>query len=574
MPSKKRRREEKASIHPRNKYSENPPDFQQLASLYPSFEPFVFYSPRDGRPRIDWTDFNATRELTRVLLFHDHGVHWWIPDGQLCPTVPNRSNYIHWIEDLLSSEVIAKTNVEGDDDNKVRVFDIGTGANCIYPLLGASLLGWNFVGSDVTDVALEWAEYNVKSNPHLSELIEIRRAGSAGKNILQETADANGQLATETGRYSEQVIGEEIESVAKVSDVVSESQEAAAAANGQLPTEAERCSEQVIGDETEPVAKVSDVVSDSQEATAANDQLATERERCSEEIIREAEPEVKVLDVVSELEEKSSDEPGVLLGIVKDGERFDFCMCNPPFFESMEEAGLNPKTSCGGTPAEMVCPGGELAFVSRIIEDSAALKQSFRWYTSMVGRKINLKLLTSKLREVGVSVVKTTEFVQGHTCRWGLAWSFIPPATKIIASHKTPKTNMSFMLEGIQRQISAMHILQSVESFFAAAGASCKSNCSSFVVDVTVSNERCDAIVNNESVNAYETSTSQPRQPTCDDALPSKEISFRISVFQQIPGTVLVKASLQNKGSPLSGAFSVLSQQLEISLKKDYCRNT
>lgn len=32
-------------------------------------------------------------------------------------------------------------------DGKVRGFDIGTGANCIYPLLGASLLGWSFVGS-------------------------------------------------------------------------------------------------------------------------------------------------------------------------------------------------------------------------------------------------------------------------------------------------------------------------------------------------------------------------------------------------------------------------------------------
>lgn len=68
----------------------------------------------------------------------------WIPDGQLCPTVPNRSNYIHWIEDLLASDIIEKNKVDGDT---VRGFDIGTGANCIYPLLGASLLGWNFVGS-------------------------------------------------------------------------------------------------------------------------------------------------------------------------------------------------------------------------------------------------------------------------------------------------------------------------------------------------------------------------------------------------------------------------------------------
>ena len=44
----------------------------------------------------------------------------------------------------------------------------------------------------------------------------------------------------------------------------------------------------------------------------------------------------------------------VLVGVVKEGERYDFCMCNPPFFESIEDAGLNPKTACGGTPKEMV----------------------------------------------------------------------------------------------------------------------------------------------------------------------------------------------------------------------------
>lgn len=68
----------------------------------------------------------------------------------------------------------------------------------------------------------------------------------------------------------------------------------------------------------------------------------------------------------------------VLVGVVGDSEEFDFCICNPPFFEHMEESGLNSKTSCGGTYEEMVYPGGELAFITRIIEESQELKQSFR----------------------------------------------------------------------------------------------------------------------------------------------------------------------------------------------------
>lgn len=64
----------------------------------------------------------------------------------------------------------------------------------------------------------------------------------------------------------------------------------------------------------------------------------------------------------------------------------------------------------------------------------------------MVGRKANLKTLTSKLREIGVTIVKTTEFVQGQTCRWGLAWSFVPPSTNI-AKSRVVNSDFSFMLE-------------------------------------------------------------------------------------------------------------------------------
>lgn len=79
---KRKRTAERPTTHPRNKYLDNPPDFAQLASLYPSFKPFVFFA-RDGRPRIDWTDFNATRELTRVLLLHDHRLNWYFYSSNL-----------------------------------------------------------------------------------------------------------------------------------------------------------------------------------------------------------------------------------------------------------------------------------------------------------------------------------------------------------------------------------------------------------------------------------------------------------------------------------------------------------
>ncbi|XP_054785659.1 uncharacterized protein LOC129292150 isoform X2 [Prosopis cineraria] len=436
MGSKKRKRkEERPTIHPRNKYSENPPDFAQLASLYPTFQPFVYYS-HDGRPNIDWTDFNATRELTRVLLLHDHSLNWWIPDGQLCPTVPNRSNYIHWVEDLLSSDIIPHTSSTGD---KVRGFDIGTGANCIYPLLGASLLGWSFVGSDVTDVAIEWASRNVHSNPHISDLIEIRKAES-NENAVSVEACHNGEL-----------------------------------------------------------------------------------------------------------------------------------LCN----ETLEAAGLNPKTSCGGSREEMVCPGGEKAFITRIIEDSAALRHSFRWYTSMVGRKSNLKYLISKLWANGVTIVRTTEFVQGKTCRWGLAWSFLPPMQKKISTSLPEKTNMSFMLECIQRHHGAIHVLQAVESYFTLHSLPCTLNSSSFTVDVEASKDECDSILKNELPFIHECAQSESGRATSDGSsygnTSHDKLCFRVSVFQQIPGTLLVKGSLQQKSSALSGAFSLIFQKMEEDLRGKFC---
>ena len=64
----------------------------------------------------------------------------------------------------------------------------------------------------------------------------------------------------------------------------------------------------------------------------------------------------------------------MLLPGVQERERFTFSMCNPPFFESIEEAGQNPATAFEGTPTEMVTPGGELTFVTAMVEDSFKLQ--------------------------------------------------------------------------------------------------------------------------------------------------------------------------------------------------------
>jgi hypothetical protein len=44
----------------------------------------------------------------------------------------------------------------------------------------------------------------------------------------------------------------------------------------------------------------------------------------------------------------------------------------------------------------------------------------------MVGVKSNFNILKSELEKAGVASSTHTEFSQGHTTRWGLAWTFLP----------------------------------------------------------------------------------------------------------------------------------------------------
>ena len=43
----------------------------------------------------------------------------------------------------------------------MRGFDIGVGANCIYPILGIGEFGWEMQGSEINKESKEWAEYQI-----------------------------------------------------------------------------------------------------------------------------------------------------------------------------------------------------------------------------------------------------------------------------------------------------------------------------------------------------------------------------------------------------------------------------
>lgn len=75
--------------------------------------------------------------------------------------VPSRLNYIHWLEDLLIEACGTACATQNAHGKHVKVIDIGVGSSAIYPLIGTSVAGWKFVGTDIDAASLESAQANV-----------------------------------------------------------------------------------------------------------------------------------------------------------------------------------------------------------------------------------------------------------------------------------------------------------------------------------------------------------------------------------------------------------------------------
>lgn len=159
----------KTTLHPRNAHRERY-DFPSLISTQPDLGKFVSEN-KYGDLSIDFSDPKAVKTLNRTLLKHFYQIDSWdVPEGYLCPPIPGRADYIHYVADLLAqSNGGLLPNPE-----KIKVLDIGTGANCIYPMLGNSIYHWSFIGSEIDSKALDAAQANLYANPHFRGKIILR----------------------------------------------------------------------------------------------------------------------------------------------------------------------------------------------------------------------------------------------------------------------------------------------------------------------------------------------------------------------------------------------------------------
>ncbi|WP_318364984.1 23S rRNA (adenine(1618)-N(6))-methyltransferase RlmF [Enterobacter sp.] len=159
---------QKPGLHPRNRHHSRY-DLDALCQDCPELRGFIIATPT-GEATVNFADPHAVKALNKALLAHFYGVaHWDIPEGFLCPPVPGRADYIHHLADLLAE------SVDGTVPRQASVLDIGTGANCIYPLIGNHEYGWRFTGTEVHDEAFASAQAIINGNPGLTRAVRLRR---------------------------------------------------------------------------------------------------------------------------------------------------------------------------------------------------------------------------------------------------------------------------------------------------------------------------------------------------------------------------------------------------------------
>ena len=125
--------------------------------------------------------------------------------------------------------------------------------------------------------------------------------------------------------------------------------------------------------------------------------------------------------------------------VVNENEEFDIVVCNPPFYSSAYEANEAAERKIknlgrskgefvrnfGGQQNELWTPGGEEAFIGRMIQESLKFKNRIFWFTSLVSKKETLIELIATLKKLGATDLKLVEMSQGQKVSRIVAWTFL-----------------------------------------------------------------------------------------------------------------------------------------------------
>lgn len=146
-----------AFMHRRNIFRKEP-DFKKLACDYQELQRFMTVGSKN-KLKFDFKNPEALRALTCALLHRYFQKKINLPVDRMIPAVPQRLNYICWVEDL-----VKLIEVQTPDMNVVGI-DIGTGASCIFPILSCHRNPtWSFIGVEADEKSYQVALENVQKN--------------------------------------------------------------------------------------------------------------------------------------------------------------------------------------------------------------------------------------------------------------------------------------------------------------------------------------------------------------------------------------------------------------------------
>jgi 23S rRNA (adenine1618-N6)-methyltransferase len=137
----------------------------------------------------------------------------------------------------------------------------------------------------------------------------------------------------------------------------------------------------------------------------------------------------------------------IFAGLLRDDEVFDLTLCNPPFHASAEDAARGnerkrrnlgkPQTTradarlnFGGRSTELWCPGGEAAFVRRMIRESAQIANRAFWFSSLIAKSEHLADIRKQLQQADAQDIREIAMAQGQKQSRFVAWTFLDAAQR------------------------------------------------------------------------------------------------------------------------------------------------